>query len=350
MFCAEAYTDYEIAGSRDDILRLTQQPYVWSWCYPCGNCAPYEFIQKRIAAAGYIVARNYPNEATEGHIRPNVQDFDDNPMNAGYTQAVQHKNGAKLDAIDLPSLNAKFDEVYGKGGVYNFMSHPQWLDYGPSAFYEVHLKHIGGKNDVWYVPMGPAYAFRTVRDKTVVKPAGVAAFTVSNELDPKIYSGTLTLEFDAPAGIQLLSNGRLVPELAPGPADRWDREFLRRDGGKLYATVFSRSQLEFFFPNTPGDLTGAWKLSYRTPNGKQREATLSLKQEGSQLSGTLSSERGNAPVTSGAVDGSRITLSLVRKGNGDEVPVTCTGVVHNGALYLSLGFPGGEPVAATARR
>ena len=43
----------EIAGSRDDILRLTQQPYVWSWCYPCGNCAPYEFIQKRIAAAGY---------------------------------------------------------------------------------------------------------------------------------------------------------------------------------------------------------------------------------------------------------------------------------------------------------
>ena len=60
-FCAAAYTDYEITGSRDDILRLTQQPYVWSWCYPCGNCATYPFIQKRIAAGGYIVARNYPN-------------------------------------------------------------------------------------------------------------------------------------------------------------------------------------------------------------------------------------------------------------------------------------------------
>ena len=59
-FCSEAYNDYEVTGSRDDILRLTQQPYVWTWCYPCGNCANYEFIQKRIAAAGYIVARNYP--------------------------------------------------------------------------------------------------------------------------------------------------------------------------------------------------------------------------------------------------------------------------------------------------
>jgi len=32
-FCSAAYDDYEVTGSRDDILKLTQQPYVWSWCY-----------------------------------------------------------------------------------------------------------------------------------------------------------------------------------------------------------------------------------------------------------------------------------------------------------------------------
>src|SRR5438309_5694100 len=90
-FCSAAYDDYEVTGSRDDILRLTQQPYVWSWCYPCGHCANHEFIQKQLAAAGYIVARNYPDEQHDGHIRPDLQTWDSNPMNAAYTQVVQKR-------------------------------------------------------------------------------------------------------------------------------------------------------------------------------------------------------------------------------------------------------------------
>ena len=350
-FCADAYTDYEIAGSRDDILRLTQQPYVWSWCYPCGNCAPYEFIQKRIAAAGYIVARNYPNEATNGHVRPDVQDFDSNAMNAGYTQAVQHRNGQKLDTIDLASINAKFDEVYAKGGVYNFMSHPQWLDYGADAFYEAHLRHVGKRRDVWYAPMGPAYAFRTIRDKTVVKPlAGGSSFVVSNDLDRRIYNGTLTLEFEAPAGVQVLSGGRLLAEQGDDLTDRWDREYVRREGGKLYVTVYSNTKLDFFKSAAPTDISGNWKLRYQTPNGKEREASLDLKQEGGKLSGTLTSERGTAPITDGSMEGSRISLALLRKGNGIEVTVTCKGTLRDGTLHLQIEFPGGAPVNATATR
>ena len=349
-FCAEAYTDYEIAGSRDDILRLTQQPYVWSWCYPCGNCAPYEFIQKRIAAAGYIVARNYPNEAQNGHVRPDVQDFDNNPMNAGYTQAVQHRNGQKTDSIDLASLNAKFDEVYGKGGVYNFMSHPQWLDFGPDGFYEAHLKHVGKRRDVWYVPMGPLYAFRTMRDKTAVKALeGGRAFAVSNDLDQKVYLGTVMLEFEAPAGVRVLSGGRLLAEQEGAYTDRWDREYVRRDGAKLYATVYSNTKVEFFKPAAV-DVSGAWTLRYRTPNGKDREALLTLKQEGGKLSGTLASERGTAPVTEGSVAGEKISLAMLRKGNGTEVTVHCTGTLREGAMHLVIGWGDGEAVTAVGRR
>ena len=45
------------------------------------------------------------------------------------------------------------------------MSHPQWLDYGPDGFYERHLAHIARRRDVWYVPMGPLYAYHTIHER-----------------------------------------------------------------------------------------------------------------------------------------------------------------------------------------
>jgi peptidoglycan/xylan/chitin deacetylase (PgdA/CDA1 family) len=249
-WCSATYDDYEVVGSRDDILRLTKQPYVWTWCYPCGHCANYEAIQKRIAAAGYIVARNYPDEPHDGHIRPDLQTWDTHPMNAAYTQVVQKRGGAaKSEIIDVANLNAKFDEIYQRGGIYNFMSHPQWLDYGEDGFYERHLAHIARRNDIWYVPMGPLYAYHTIYDKTEVrtlKPEKAKArFELANQLDPKIYSGSITLDFIAPAETIVLSNGKKIAAQSVSVTDRWDREYFRRDGEHLYVTVRSRTILEF---------------------------------------------------------------------------------------------------------
>ena len=134
-FCAEAYSDAEIAGVRDDILENTPKPYVWAWCYPCGLCAGYSEVQRKLAQPGYLVARNYPNEARDGHVVPDLQTWDQNAYSATYTRAAQKIGGiAKSGRIDVAQLNAKFDEVYRKGGIYNLMSHPQWLDYGPDRF------------------------------------------------------------------------------------------------------------------------------------------------------------------------------------------------------------------------
>ena len=251
-FCAEAYTDAEVQGSRDDILRHTRQPWVWTWCYPCGHCANHEFIQKKIAAAGYIVARNYPNEAQDGHIMPDLQTWSSNPYNAAYTQVVQKRGGAaKTERLDLQQLNGKFDEVYERGGIYNFMSHPQWLDYGPDAFYERHLAHISKRPDVWYVPMGPLYAFRTIRESTDVRQLGTARamrFWVSHKLDRKIYAGSITLEFRAPAATEVLWRGKKLAERTGGITDRWNEEYVRRDGDRVYVTVAPNGTLEFKKP------------------------------------------------------------------------------------------------------
>ncbi len=250
-FCFRAYTDYEISGSRDDILANTDQPHVWSWCYPCGNCSGYDFVQHKLARAGYLVARNYPHEWEDGHVVPNLQTYDANPYNATYTQVVQRKGGiAKSGNTDALQLNAKFDQVYENGGIYNFMSHPQWLDYGAEGFYEQHLAYVGRRSDIWYVPMGPLYAYRTVQESTKVaalEPAGPAQrFAVYNDLDPKIFDGSITLEFAVPKqnSVQVRTSDGDLQERTEGLTDRWTEEYFRREGGRLFVTVHPNTILE----------------------------------------------------------------------------------------------------------
>jgi hypothetical protein len=243
--CRQFYDDHEVMGSRDDILKNTKQPYVWSWCYPCGNCADYEFSWKQISKAGYLAARNYPGEAQDGHVLPNLQTWAENPFNSAYTGVVQKKGGiAKSGRTDVAELNAKFDEVHATGGIYHFLSHPAWLDFGADAFYEKHLAYLGKRADVWYVPFGPLYAYKTLREKTEVNPAGKGKFSIMSSLDPKVYNGALTLEFSAKAPVRVLANGRPLVEKTSGVTDRWTDEYWRREGTRLFVTVRPGTALE----------------------------------------------------------------------------------------------------------
>ena len=252
-WCSAAYTEKELTESRDVLLRRTSQPYIWTWAYPCGHCADFPEIQKRIAGAGYIVARSYPNESLGGHLRPDLQTWAENPFNATYTQVVQRaggRRGTPPAAVEVPPLNAKFDEIYANGGIYHFMTHPQSIEFGPQGFYERHLEHIARKPDVWYVPMGPAYAFATIVKQTAILPLSKgpakARFALSNKLDRKIFNGSLTLEFAAPASVEVRSNGKKLPvRTSAHMTDRWDEEYVRREGERLFVTVRSNTTLEF---------------------------------------------------------------------------------------------------------
>ena len=152
--------------------------------------------------------------------------------------------------IDVPDLDAKFDEVYKKGGIYHFMSHPQSLDFGPDGFYEKHLSHISRRPDVWYVPMGPVYAFHTIVERTDVKPlskgGAKARFAVSNTLDPQ------DLQRQPHARVHRAAHPsrscRTARSSRSGPkavTDRWNEEYVRREGDALFVTVLSNTTLEF---------------------------------------------------------------------------------------------------------
>ncbi|HYM70038.1 MAG TPA: polysaccharide deacetylase family protein [bacterium] len=257
-FCFRALTRHEIDGSRADILAHTDQPHVWTWAYPCGNCAGRGFVRRKVARAGYLAARAYPGELQLRHIVPNLQTYDANPYAARYTQVVQKGSalvvrGKGVRAIPgrtrVPTLNAKFDEVHAAGGIYSFLSHPHLLDYGPDGFYEQHLAHIGGRADVWYVPMGPLYSYRMLVGATSVRPLASrdarARFAVFNRLDPKIYNGSVTLEFQASAPVRVVAHGREVAERAAGPVTRWNAEYLRRVGERVLLTTRPNTVVEF---------------------------------------------------------------------------------------------------------
>ncbi len=261
-FCLQAYSDEEVAGSRDDILANTDQPYVWSWAYPCGNCARFDLIHQRLAQAGYLAARTYPDEEHDGHVVPDLRTYAENPYSAAYTQVVQKIGGiAKSGRTDVPTINSKFDQVYKEGGIYSFLSHPQWLDYGPDSFYERHLSYIARRADVWYVPMGPLYAYRTLQERTIVsrlKPPSKTAgrrkrksslaerFVMYNDLDPRIFGGSVTLEFSVPANrrAEVVSNDKLIVERRRVMIDRWNEEYFHREGKLLWVTLRPNTVLE----------------------------------------------------------------------------------------------------------
>lgn len=266
-FCRSAYSRDEVEGSRDDILARTGQRYVWTWVYPCGNCAEYEFVHDRLRRAGYLVARTYPDERRGGHIVPDLQSWAADPYRAAYTQVVQRQGGiAPAGRTDVALLNRKFDDIHppltdqgagqgagggrgrgaaqsAEGGIYHLVSHPSLLDFGPEQFFEKHLAYIGNRPDVWYVPLGPLYSYQIVREYTVVTPLGPRQgwerFAVHNTLDPKVYDNTVTLAFAIPAAgaVEVRVGGRALPEKTSKLTDKWNVEYYRRDGTSTLVTV-----------------------------------------------------------------------------------------------------------------
>ena len=92
-------------------------------------------------------------------------------------------------------------------------------------------------------PTGPRYAYQIVRENTVVTPLGPKdgweRFAVHHNLDPRIYDNAVTLTFVIPetAKVETRAGGKAVPEKTAKLTDRWNVEYVRRDGGALLVTI-----------------------------------------------------------------------------------------------------------------
>jgi imidazolonepropionase-like amidohydrolase len=99
-----------------------------------------------------------------------------------------------------------------------------------------------------------------------------------------------------------------------------------------------------------GDITGKWKLSYTTPEGAEESSLdLSMASDGS-LSGSISSQRGNANLISGYLSGDKFsfTINIPIEGSPTDVVFggTFDGTTMKGSISVNgmdIDFTGTKP-------
>lgn len=94
------------------------------------------------------------------------------------------------------------------------------------------------------------------------------------------------------------------------------------------------------------DVSGKWTWEQQGRNGNTT-STLTLKQDGSNLTGSLSGGRGGPmDISDGKVDGNNVMFSVTRSMGGNSVVTKYNGTLDGDTLKLDYEQPGrngGEP-------
>ena len=89
------------------------------------------------------------------------------------------------------------------------------------------------------------------------------------------------------------------------------------------------------------DITGKWETTRETPRGTMT-TTFTFLQEGTKLTGTVGSQRGDSDITNGSVEGNKITFTLVMAMGDRTMEMTYTGTVEGDTITGTMQTPRGE--------
>jgi hypothetical protein len=99
------------------------------------------------------------------------------------------------------------------------------------------------------------------------------------------------------------------------------------------------------------DIAGKWKGKFTTPDGQAREAEFNFQVDGSKLTGTVVSPRGESKIEKGVVSANHIEFSVVRKMNGEERIFLYKGDVKNDEVKFEVVYTGADtPFYITAHK
>jgi hypothetical protein len=87
------------------------------------------------------------------------------------------------------------------------------------------------------------------------------------------------------------------------------------------------------------DVSGKWTWEQQGRNGSMTN-TLTLKQDGANLTGSLDGGRGPVDIKDGKVDGNNVTFSITRNMGGNDVTTKYTGTLDGDTLKLEYEAPG----------
>jgi hypothetical protein len=146
--------DLQTSLSFPALSRRGETGYVYVWIAP--NGAYDTKVDSLMSVSNLLVGRLYTmGDTSFSAWETSRQHFA--PVNPTIEIGAPSWGGGE---IRLPVLNAKFDSVTSRGGIYHMMWHPQTLapDIG-KAYLTGHLQYISGRNDIWYVGFGHLYLY-----------------------------------------------------------------------------------------------------------------------------------------------------------------------------------------------
>jgi hypothetical protein len=88
------------------------------------------------------------------------------------------------------------------------------------------------------------------------------------------------------------------------------------------------------------DIGGQWKAEWVEGRGAGRQSTLTLKQDGATLTGTLSGEGTELQIRQGKVNGDDVSFVVANKIGNREEKLTYTGKVSANGIKFTISFEG----------
>jgi hypothetical protein len=98
------------------------------------------------------------------------------------------------------------------------------------------------------------------------------------------------------------------------------------------------------------DIAGKWEAKFETPDGQTRTSTFNFKVDGSTLTGTVASARGESPISEGKVSGDSLTFVVVRELNGNQFKMNYKGTVNGSDMKLTVSFGEDRTFEMTAKK
>jgi hypothetical protein len=107
--------------------------------------------------------------------------------------------------------------------------------------------------------------------------------------------------------------------------------------------------LTFAFIAAAQSVDGKWTAEVPGRNGTQTN-TFTFKSSGGKVDGSVTTQRGDNPITDGKLSGDTLTFTVVRNFNGNEFKSTYTGKVKGDSIDFTVDNGRGNPMTFTAKK
>jgi hypothetical protein len=90
------------------------------------------------------------------------------------------------------------------------------------------------------------------------------------------------------------------------------------------------------------DVNGKWVAQMPGRNGQTRDVTFNFKADGSTLTGTVTTPRGESEISDGKIDGDTISFSQNLEFGGNQMKLLYKGTVSGDEIKFTRSREGGE--------